>query len=229
MDLLKQETLTEGTLIKTESQTAGRGQYGNTWQSEKGRNLTFSLVIHPTFLAPTRQFYLSKITSLAVLGMLTEFVPASQYDIAIKWPNDILVHGEKIAGILIENMLGTRGTIQSSVIGVGINVNQLNFANTARKALSLAGLLGKEQDRRVILERFCNHFEALYLNLKQGRLEMISKQYLLNLYQYQVPANYRSGGESLRGSITGIQENGLLLLETEKCLRTFNFKEIEFL
>lgn len=229
MDLLKRGALTEGTLIKTESQTAGRGQYGNTWQSEKGMNLTFSLVIHPTFLAPVKQFYLSKITSLAVLGMLTEYVPASQYDIQIKWPNDILVDGGKIAGILIESLLGSGGQIMSSVIGVGINVNQLNFANTGRKPVSVAGLLGKEQDTGVLLERFCKHFEALYLNLKQGRLEMIDKQYLLNLYQYQTPANYRSGEESFQGNITGIEESGLLLLETEKGLRSFNFKEIEFL
>ena len=101
-NLLKQGLVNEGTVIITEHQTKGRGQMGNTWLAKKGENLTFSVVLHPVFLSADKQFYLSKITALAVFNTLTEFIDASQHDIKIKWPNDILVNKKKIAGILIE-------------------------------------------------------------------------------------------------------------------------------
>jgi len=229
IDLLKQGSLTEGSLVRAFHQGGGRGQYGNSWHSEKGKNLTFSLVMHPVFLAADKQFYLSKITSLAVLGMLTEILPASQYDIQIKWPNDILVNGSKLAGILIENLVSGNGHLQNSVIGLGINVNQVDFEPYKRKAVSLASLLKKEIELNQVLERFCKHFEALYLSLKQRRWEPIDKQYLLNLYRYGQPANYQSKGKKFEGKISDVEENGFLVVESEGALRRFNFKEIEFL
>ncbi len=233
MQLLKQGNLTEGSLIKAIHQTQGRGQYGNNWQAESGKNLTFSLVMHPVFLATEKQFYLSKITSLAVLGMLTEFLPASQYDIQIKWPNDVLVNGDKIAGILIENILSAStgaGRLQSSIIGVGINVNQVVFDATKRSAASLCLLLDKELDLNLVLERFCKHFEALYLSLKQNRFEHINKQYLLNLFQYNQTAAYSASNKNFNAKLIAVEESGLLVLETEegKTL-SFNFKEVQFL
>lgn len=229
IDLLKQGGLTEGSLIRAFHQSGGRGQYGNSWHSEKGKNLTFSLVMHPVFLVADKQFYLSKITSLAVLGMLTEILPSSQYDIQIKWPNDILVNGSKLAGILIENLVSGNGHLQNSVIGLGINVNQVDFAPFKRQAVSLSGLLKKEMDLDQVLARFCKHFEALYLSLKQGRWEAINKQYLLNLYGYGQAANYQAKGKDFEGKISDVEENGFLVVASEGTLRRFNFKEIEFL
>jgi len=227
--LIKEGNAPEGTIIWAHFQSLGRGQYGNIWQAERGKNLTFSLVIHPNFLAADKQFYLSKITSLAVLGMLTEFLPASQYDIQIKWPNDILVNKHKIAGILIESIL--RGTfVQSSVIGIGLNINQADFGTMKRSATSLSILLKKDFDLRVILELFCKHFEALYLNLKQNKLERLNKLYLNNLYQFDEFANYKTNGETFIAKIISVEENGLLILTTEeKEPMKFNFKEVEFL
>ena len=176
-ELIKQGNVTEGTVVWAQYQTLGRGQYGNTWLAQRGKNLTFSLVIHPNFLAADKQFYLSKITSLAVLGMLTEYLPASQYDIQIKWPNDILVNKHKIAGILIESIL--RGnSLQSSAIGLGLNVNQQDFGDLTKAATSLSVLLKKEFDLTSVLALFCKHFEALYLNLKQNKFELLNKLYL---------------------------------------------------
>lgn len=230
MELLKKGSLTEGTLISAFAQTGGRGQFGNAWEARPGKNLTFSLVMQPRFLPVTHQFYLSKITSLAVLGMLTEFLPASQYDIQIKWPNDVLVNGQKIAGILIENVLGGGVNIQHSVIGVGININQAAFGAMKREATSLQLLLGREVDLNEPLERFCKHFEALYLGLKQGRHDHLNRQYLHNLYQYNQVARYDVQGHAFEGKIIGVEENGLLVLETKKGeLLRFNFKEIAFL
>lgn len=228
MQLLKEGGLTEGTLIRAAHQSRGRGQYGNTWLSEPGKNLTFSLVVHPSTLSAGKQFFLSKITSLAVLGMLTEFLPASHYDIQIKWPNDLLVNGEKIAGILIENLV-QGNNIQSAVIGVGINVNQVHFEPLKRKAVSMSLLLKKELDLQQVLERFCQHFEALYLALRQDRTETLNKQYLHNLYRQGQEGDFFAGGEKFRAKITGVEESGQLLLETAGGVRRFNFKEVEFL
>ncbi len=228
MQLAKQGDVTEGTVIWAHSQTKGRGQFGNTWQAEKGKNLTFSLVIHPNFLTAEKQFYLSKICSLAVLSMLTGYLPASQYDIQIKWPNDILVNGQKIAGILIESIL--RGNfVQSSVIGVGININQQDFGEM-KTATSLSILLKKEFDIKTFLQLFCKHFEALYLNLKQGHFERLNKLYLNNLFQFNQIASYKTGEKIFTAKITGLEESGQLVLTDElEVIRKFNFKELEFL
>ena len=227
--LIKQGNVAEGTIVWAHFQSLGRGQYGNIWQAERDKNLTFSLVIHPNFLSAEKQFYLSKITSLAVLGMLTEYLPASQYDIQIKWPNDILVDKHKIAGILIESIL--RGSfVQSSVIGVGLNINQVDFENVKRSVTSLSLLLKKKFDLKTVLALFCKHFEALYLNLKQNKFEMLNKLYLNNLYRFNEFANYKANGKTFSAKLTSVEESGLLVLTTEqnKILK-FNFKEVEFL
>lgn len=209
MELIRQGGVAEGTVIWALYQSSGRGQQGNTWVAEKGKNLTFSLVIHPTFLAADKQFYLSKVTSLAVLGMLTEYLPASQYDIQIKWPNDVLVTNHKIAGILIESIL--RGnSVQSSVIGLGLNVNQGSFEGHKRQATSLKILLNKEFDLKIVLELFCRHFEALYLNLKQGKFERLNKLYLNNLYRYNEFANYKAGEKIFSAKLINVEETDYL-------------------
>lgn len=229
MQLIKEGNVAEGTVVWAHFQSLGRGQYGNTWQAIRGKNLTFSLVIHPHFLAAEKQFYLSMVTSLAVLGMLTEYLPASQYDIQIKWPNDILVNKQKIAGILIESIL--RGnSLQSSVIGLGLNVNQPGFEEMKRKATSLYILLKKEFVLKEVLALFCKHFEALYLNLKQHKFERLDKLYLNNLYNYNQFAKYQTGPKIFNAKLIGVAPSGLLMLETEtKENLSFNFKELEFL
>lgn len=230
MEALRSQSLTEGTVVRAAHQTGGRGQYGNKWQSEAGKNLTFSLVMHPVFLSAGRQFYLSKVASLAVFGVLTEVLPASQYDIRIKWPNDVLVNGDKIAGILIENVLGREGRLEHSVTGVGLNVNQASFGELKRSAISLAMLLGRELSGDALLARFCKHFEALYLGLKQGREAMLDRQYLLNLHGYGRELLYRAGGKEFYGRIKGVTPAGRLLLAAAGGEELeFEFKEIEFL
>lgn len=228
-NLLKQIPVAEGTLVFTNKQTAGRGQVGNIWQAESGKNLTFSLVLHPNFLTADKQFYLSKITSLAVFGMLTEFLDSSLYDIKIKWPNDILVNNQKIAGILIENILRAN-FLQSSVIGVGININQTNFASINKQVTSLAALLKKEFDLKELLHLFCKRFEALYLTLKQGNFTKITQAYLQQLYRFNQWANYHASNETFNAKIIRIEENGLFVLSNrQNQTLIFNFKEIVFL
>ncbi|MHB8260663.1 MAG: biotin--[acetyl-CoA-carboxylase] ligase [Bacteroidia bacterium] len=228
-NLIKEKQAVEGTLIFSKKQTKGRGQLGNAWQSEEGKNLTFSLILHPVFLSIEKQFYLSKITSLAVFGMLTEFLNIRRYGIKIKWPNDILVNNNKIAGILIENIL--RGNfLQSSVIGVGININQLNFTGINKRATSLAVLLKKEFNLKDLLQLFCKHFEALYLIVKQGNFDKINQVYLKQLYGFNEWANYSTFQKTITAKITSVEESGLLVLTNKQQeVLKFNFKEVAFL
>ena len=228
-NLIKEIQVAEGTVVFTHNQTKGRGQVGNTWQAEDGKNLTFSMVLHPGFLSVDKQFYLSKITSLAVFGMLTDFLNTSLYDIKIKWPNDILVNDRKIAGILIENML--RGNfLQSSVIGAGININQQSFNNVDKKVTSLGILLQKDFDLKEMLHIFCKHFEALYLSLKQNRFDKISQTYFQHLYKFNEWAVYQSKNQKFTAKIIKVEESGLLVLTTEQNEEVkFNFKEIQLI
>ena len=228
-NLIKQLDIPEGSVIFTRNQTNGRGQLGNIWRAERGKNLTFSLILHPGFLPVDKQFYLSKITSLAVLGMLTEILNTSRYDIKIKWPNDILVNNEKIGGILIENILRSN-FLQSSVIGVGININQIDFSGIEKKATSLATLLGKEFDIREILNLFCTHFEAYYLMIRQMHFDTITQLYLNKLYRFNEWAGFSVNGKMFHSMIINVEENGLLVLSDSKNkVSKFNFKEIVFL
>ncbi|MFI5142159.1 MAG: biotin--[acetyl-CoA-carboxylase] ligase [Bacteroidia bacterium] len=228
-NLIKESQVAEGTLVFANKQTKGRGQLGNAWHSEGGKNLTFSLVLHPGFLSTDKQFYLSKITSLAAFGMLTEFLNISRYDMKIKWPNDILVNNNKIAGILIENIL--RGNyLQSSIIGVGININQLNFTGIDKQATSLAVLLNKEFNLKDLLQLFCKHFEPLYLTLKQGNYGKISQAYLKQLYRFNEWVNYSALQKTFIAKITDVEESGLLVLTNrQQDVMKFNFKEVAFL
>ena len=128
MNLLRNVNPMEGTVVYTDNQTKGKGQRGAVWTSKIGQNLTLSVILKPQFLGQNNTFYLSKISALAVYDVLTDILLTSQYDIKIKWPNDILIKHRKVAGILIENSFATN-TLQYSIIGVGLNVNQQDFDN----------------------------------------------------------------------------------------------------
>ncbi len=229
INLIKEVQVAEGTIVLTHTQTKGRGQVGNTWQAESGKNLTFSLVLHPNFLAIDKQFYLSKITSLAVFAMLTDFLDTSLYDIKIKWPNDIMVNNKKIAGVLIENIL--RGTfLQSSIIGVGININQQNFNNVEKSAVSIGMFFQQDLDLKQILHSFCKHFETLYLSLKQNNLPKINFHYLEQLYKFNEWADYKTLTNSFKAKIIKVEENGLLhLVDEQNNILKFNFKEVQLI
>jgi BirA family transcriptional regulator, biotin operon repressor / biotin---[acetyl-CoA-carboxylase] ligase len=226
-EMLRQITLSEGSIIYTFQQTKGRGQRGNSWESEPNKNVALSIVLHPHFLEADRQFLLTKITSLAVADLMAEMLLNSNTSpkINIKWPNDIYVNEKKIAGILIENTLRTH-SIQSSVIGIGINVNQLVFSDSLN-ATSLALLSGKAFDLLQMMERLCELLEARYLQLRSNKLESIDNSYLQRLFLLNEWANYCSDEKLFSGKITGVSKTGKLQLELEnKEQKEFDFKEI---
>jgi BirA family biotin operon repressor/biotin-[acetyl-CoA-carboxylase] ligase len=228
-ELLRQIKLSEGSVIYTNNQEKGRGQRGNRWESEPNKNVALSLVLYPTFLSAEKQFLLTKITSVAVADLMAEMLEGREkaQQISIKWPNDIYVNNQKIAGILIENNL-RESSIQSTIIGIGVNVNQLVFSSDIN-ATSLHLFANKEFDLMEVMERLCEFLEARYLQLKANKLEIIDADYIKSLYRLNEWANYRSNNEQFVGKIMGVSTIGKLLVELRNAdVKEFDLKEITF-
>ncbi len=218
-----QAELPEGATLIASSQTAGRGQRGNRWESEPGKNLTFSVLLKPRFLEAKDQFQLNMAVSLAVANALQPGLPKS---IRLKWPNDILVEGRKIGGILMENQL-SGPFLASTIIGIGINVNQVDFSFPS--ASSLAIITGHAWDLNDTFQRLLEAIEQEYLELRSHKGHEIKEQYLALLYQLSEPFQYKSGDEYFTGTISGVGADGRLCVWVDGKERRFSFKEIEFL
>jgi BirA family transcriptional regulator, biotin operon repressor / biotin---[acetyl-CoA-carboxylase] ligase len=223
LELSQQPSVPDGTIVITNNQTAGRGQRGNTWQTQPGKNLTLSVILKPAFLQVKDQFYLNIFTALAVQDAVQERAGAS---VSIKWPNDVLVAGRKICGILIENQI--RGSqVSISVIGIGLNVNQQEFSNP--NATSLASVWGHELDLETILHHLCECLEARYLQLRQASNSQLLKAYLEKLYWLNEKHVFESNNKEFEGTITGIDVRGKLLVASGDQTLTFDVKEIRYI
>ncbi|MEM0993367.1 MAG: biotin--[acetyl-CoA-carboxylase] ligase [Bacteroidota bacterium] len=227
-ELLKSQKVAEGTLVHTDHQYRGKGQMGNTWESNPNENISASIIFHPKFLHPNEQFYLNMAVSLAARTTLAQYTQAK---VEIKWPNDILINEKKAAGILIQNILsGTK--IQSSVVGIGINVNQRSFSNPIKNASSLSLVTDQTYQLTEILQTLCQQLEANYLLLKQRHYQLLRAAYFEHLFRYQRWANYRLPEEhlsSIQGKIIDVLETGQLLVEHSDHTRAYQFKEIQFI
>lgn len=220
------EPLAEGTVIMAEDQYAGRGQQENIWHAEPGKNLTFSVLLRPTFLPLNKQFLLNMVVSIAINKVLSRYVTTG---ISIKWPNDIYYKDKKLGGILIENTL-MGSAIKTAVIGIGLNVNQQLFADELRqKATSIAQILQEDVNLDGLLSEICAELESQYLQLRAGHDTVLKQTYVDKLYKLNQPAAYRQNGEVFEGTIIGVNDLGLLCLEIEGQMAEYNFKEIEFL
>lgn len=211
LSMLNNVNVAEGTIIQANYQTQGKGQRGLQWSALQGLNLTFSVILKPSFLPLTKLFYLYQISALACFDSLTELINNSHIDIKIKWPNDILIDKRKIAGILIENNL-LNNQINWSVIGIGINVNQLLF-DTSPNAVSLKMLTGHEYDLKFILNRIAFHLEKYYLALKQEKYDLIKTNYLNGFLGLNTYLNFEINNQIKAFLVKGISDKGLLLLE----------------
>lgn len=230
MNLLRNVNPIEGTIVYTDNQTHGKGQRGALWTSKIGQNITVSVVLKPQFLGLDKTFYLSKISALAVYDVLTDILVNSQYDIKIKWPNDILVNRSKIAGILIENNFTTH-SIQYSVIGIGLNVNQLEFGEFERVATSIKLLLDKDFERKVILELLCHKLEKWYLKLKEQKFDLIDEAYLVKLFGINKNLSFETPDKKMfDGKMIGVSRLGKLKIELADLeVKEFDIKEVKFL
>ncbi|HEX6226041.1 MAG TPA: biotin--[acetyl-CoA-carboxylase] ligase [Chryseolinea sp.] len=222
LELCQQSHTPDGTLIITDRQTSGRGQRGNSWESHPGMNLTFSVILKPTFLAVKDQFLLSMLTSLAIHNYLSETCPQA---VSIKWPNDILIKQFKICGILIENQL-VGDQVNNTVIGIGLNINQQEFG--VQRATSLSLETGQKYDLQNVLEGLLSHLEVRYLQLRQGRAALLREDYLKNLYRFNQRHTFQSGDVRFEGKILGVDGQGKLRVAIGEQEKTFGVKEIFF-
>jgi len=206
-------------------QFSGKGQRGNLWESKSGENLTFSIIYFPSFLTAEKQFMLSKIISVALADFTENTLKKTAY---IKWPNDIYVEEKKIAGILIENTLREKN-ISSSVIGIGLNVNQVDFSSDLPNPSSLKLFSGKNYELKLLLSEVCSFVEGRYLQLKAGKNELIDEDFIKKLYRINQWSNFSAEEKMFRGKIIGTTASGKLIVEKENGEKTdYNFKEIKF-
>jgi len=178
VELLSKKEIKDGTIIWAAEQTKGRGEGSNTWESEPGKNLTLTRIFRPLFLPPEHQFYLLQIISLGVYDYLRMFVE----EVSIKWPNDLYVGKNKIAGILIENSI-IGGKINYSIAGIGININQTNFSPSLENPISLKNLTNIHYKLEESLDLLNLHVGNSYQQLKEGNYEEIKKRYQSVLYK----------------------------------------------
>jgi len=221
--MLKKKIIDEGSLVITDHQYSGRGQRGNVWISAPKANLTFSIVLKPKFLKINDHFYLNIITSLAIIDTLKNYLESS---FKIKWPNDIFCDNLKIAGILIENSLKSQ-TIESSIIGIGINVNQEAF-DKAINATSLKLKFNQSFNLNEILNRFILSYEKRYFELKQKRLDKLRREYLNFFYWIEEEHSFESD-VSFKGIIKGIDKMGRLEIYQAGTIKKYNFKEVKYI
>ena len=232
----------EGTLLWTNNQTQGKGQRGNSWTAQENQNLTFSILLNPTFLSPKESFWITIAVSLGVRDALEEVLKEDFSEIAnqfqIKWTNDIFINydtkDQKIGGILIENQISS-SKINQSIVGIGININQIfDKTNTENRAISLKELTNKEWNKANVLTEILFFIEKRYLQLRAGKRENLRVDYLSHLFRYQEWHYYKDKikNQKITGQILGINPEGKLALEIvgqNGKISYFENKEIEFL
>jgi BirA family transcriptional regulator, biotin operon repressor / biotin---[acetyl-CoA-carboxylase] ligase len=215
----------EGTVVVTDYQTAGRGQRGNIWEAQPGQNLMVSLLLRPSFLTASEQFWLNMAVSL---GIYDTFSPLLGAALRIKWPNDLYVGDKKLGGILIENSIqGYR--IAWSVVGMGLNINQTEFPLATATSLQQETPLPDGYHLPGLLSTLCESLERRYLQLKEGQRDALKVAYLETLYRYQKTHEFSRDGERFRGTIVGIDEAGRLAIAEGNTTRYYAFKEVQFL
>lgn len=226
--MLRQNDVPEGTVITASEQQSGKGQRGRQWISSAGENLLCSVILKPVYLSLPNRFLLNKCAALAVFRLVREFLPETPA--AIKWPNDILLNGNKVAGILLETTISGRH-IGSCVVGIGLNVNQTDFPPQAGSPVSFRALVGKHFSIDEVLDSLCGHLEAMYLLLRAGNFDMIEQMFEEALWQKGIPRKFSLGGNIIVAQIIRSDIEGHLVLlgndGTEYTLRHGEFEWLE--
>ena len=217
-----EEAVADYTVIMAKRQTHGRGQMGTIWNSDKGKNLMFSLFKDLSMHDVEFPFYISMAISLAILkAFKTLNIP----DLRIKWPNDILSADKKICGILIENVI--KNKLRSTIIGIGINVNQTKFENLP-KASSLKNITGIHYNLDEVLQlviKFTKEYSTL---LQHEKYDFVKNEYETSLFRKNKPSTFKDAeGVLFAGFIKGVTKYGKLqvILEDE-IVKKFDLKEI---
>ncbi len=224
MERAEKEHLPEGSVFICENQYAGKGQGSNKWESEDGKNLTFSLLLKPRFLPIGNQFDLMQALSLSIKDFVEEYALRG---VSIKWPNDIYVGKDKICGCLLQYKL-IGDTIEEAYCGIGININQDKFS-FAPNPTSLRLLTGRTYDLQELFEQLLRAVAKRYKELQEGNIVKIKSEYLESLLYRDVPAEYIYKGKAIRAEIKDVDNYGHLLLRLESGLMlNVELKELVF-
>jgi BirA family biotin operon repressor/biotin-[acetyl-CoA-carboxylase] ligase len=215
----------EGTVILALNQTRGRGQMDREWNSEPGKNITLSLFLKPADLKAPEAFLLSKSIAISVYETILRFTK-SKGEVSIKWPNDILVNGKKIAGILIENsILGDQ--VKSSIVGIGININQVEFSNTKATSLTLA--CGDKFDVIDIVDILIREIKNQYHLLIQKEYEELNQAYFERLHKPSDLNIFSINGIESGYTIRNIHDDGSILLEAGGTEKAYYYGEARWI
>ena len=218
-------TMSEFSVAYTENQTGGRGQGTHIWESEKGKNISFSFILRPSFLNPANQYLLTQIISLAIIDTLQNYI---KQGLRIKWPNDIYVNDNKICGMLIQNKL-LGNLFAAAYCGIGININQEKFA-FAPNPTSVFLETGRQHDKKEIFNLAMQNVKKRYIQLQQGGIEQIREDYLLQLLYRNEFREYEYKGEQITAKILTVNEFGHLIFETKDGVQySAELRELKFI
>lgn len=222
--LLSKSSPNEGTVISTYNQSKGRGQIGRNWYSGVDNNLTLSIILYPRFLSIPESFYLSMVLSLALAELVSNLIEGQT--VKIKWPNDIFVDNKKIAGLLIQqNLQGNN--INSTIFGIGLNVNQLSFPSELPNPISLRIITATNYNLKLIETMLLTIFSKWYGILKEGNKYKIKQEYLNLLYKRgELSLFVTSDQKTIKGEIIGVSEEGKILIATDNQLFSYNLHDI---
>ena len=211
--------------VVTDYQSAGKGMGTNVWESERGKNLLFSLLVHPLWLGIQKQYLMSMVQAVSLWEALSDYVENPTL-LTIKWPNDIYYKDYKLSGTRIDlNLQGMK--IQDMVIGTGVNVNQLQFTGTAPNPVSLSQISGLTYSLSQILSSIIDAFERNYALLYAGEEQDIIKKYHDHLYRKTGMHRYRDKDGEFLAEIVNVASNGILTLKrAEGSLSQYEFKEL---
>ncbi len=224
-ELLRDSNPPEGTVITASYQEAGRGQPGNRWESEPGKNLLMSVILYPVMVKPADQFVISRMVSLAVFDLVVRQTPSAR----IKWPNDIYAGDDKIAGILIENSI-MGDTLGSTVAGIGLNVNQTVFISGAPNPTSLKQLTGTDHDLSAVTQELMSALDRRYDMVRKGGASLLVGEYHAALYRAGEWHHYSDDAGVFEGMIDRVMPDGMLSVRRRNDVtRLYAFREIDYI
>jgi len=222
--LLNESDLPNFFCVYADFQTSGRGQKGTVWESNRGENLLFSFLIHSEKIPIEKQFLLSEIVSIGICNALKH----SGLDVKIKWANDIFYQNKKLSGILIETII-VGEKMKYAIVGVGLNVNQIEFSENLPNVVSLRQIFEKKLDCQAILKNILIEISILFENFDVKNFDDLQKKYFELLYRNSGYHLFEEKNEKFYAKILSVGSDGCLKLLTDNNLeKSFYFKEVKF-
>ena len=225
-ELISKSSIENYTVISTDFQSKGKGQAANKWVSSKGKNLLFSILVRFSNYEIAKQAYINFAISIGIYQVLKKYYPK----IDIKWPNDIMAEDKKICGILIENTV-KGNKLSYSIIGIGLNVNQLEFSKDLPNAISLKALKNRDIDRDILLIELLESIKQQIKILNEKSLDGLKFNYEKALFKKGITMMFKTNkNKTFLGKIKGVSEIGLLQIELEDgVVVEFANKEVFFI